>query len=157
MSDLRPIADELHEVLTQEYLLSGELLALIGQERQYLERGDEGGLLASTGRKQQLLTTLQQVTAQRLTLLGSQDGTLPERWTDALDAFPALAQQHANLLELVHTLQNENQHLGLLLNRKAHFITRLLDRLRPDNGEAGLYHSNGNPSYNAGARKLISV
>lgn len=161
MSAMHEIATELHAVLTEEYLLSGELLDLIGQERQQLERGDQAALNLCLQSKNQLLDRLQGVTAQRLGLLrGEGLGTtpgLPDHWTASLTEFPALALQHARLLDLVQKLREENQTLGHMLNRKSHFITRLLDRMRPEAAVPATYQRNGSHYHAAGTRKLISV
>lgn len=160
MSTLQHIESELHAVLTQEYLLSGELLDLIGRERQQLLNGDQGSLDQCIESKHQLLDRLQRVTTQRLELLRSEGLNttpgLPDHWTDALNEFPALAQQHAQLLDVVQHLREENQILGHMLNRKGHFITKLLDRLRPENATP-VYGRHGNHYHEAGTRKLISV
>jgi flagellar biosynthesis/type III secretory pathway chaperone len=110
--------------------------------------------------KHQLLDRLQGVTTQRLDLLRAEGlgitPGLPDHWTDSLNEFPALANQHALLLDVVQKLREENQSLGHMLNRKGHFITKLLDRMRP---EAALptYGRNGGHYHEAGTRKLISV
>jgi flagellar biosynthesis/type III secretory pathway chaperone len=158
---LEQIATELYAVLTEEYFLSGELLDVIGQEKQQLERGDQSALALSLENKHQLLDKLQAVTAQRLGLLqGKGLNTtpgLPDHWSASLSEFPALASQHAQLLDLVQKLREENQNLGHMLNRKSHFITRLLDRMKPDTGVPPVYQSNGSQYHDAGTRKLISV
>lgn len=157
---LHAIESELHEVLTEEYFLSGELLDLIGRERQQLLSGDQNGMNQCIESKHQLLDRLQDVTNRRLHLLRSEglntNPALPGHWTDALSEFPALAQQHAQLLDVVQHLREENQILGHMLNRKGHFITRLLDRMRPENATP-VYGRNGNHYHEAGTRKLISV
>ncbi len=157
---LHAIESELHEVLTEEYFLSGELLDLIGRERQQLLSGDQHGMNQCIESKHQLLDRLQGVTNRRLHLLRSEglntNPTLPGHWTDSLNEFPALAQQHAQLLDVVQHLREENQILGHMLNRKGHFITRLLDRMRPENATP-VYGRNGNHYHEAGTRKLISV
>ena len=157
---MQQIATALHAVLTEEYLLSGELLDLIGRERQQLLSGDQAGLNQCIQSKHQLLDRLQGVTVQRLDLLRSEGMNttpgLPDHWTDSLSEFPALAHQHAQLLEVVQKLREENQILGHMLNRKGHFITKLLDRMRPD-AAAPVYGRNGNHYHEAGTRKLISV
>src|SRR5690606_19652172 len=154
------IASELHAVLTDEYLLSGELLDLIGQERQQLLNGDQAGMNQCVQSKHQLLDRLQSTTNRRLHLLRSEglntNPTLPGYWTDSLSEFPALAQQHAQLLDVVQHLREENQILGHMLNRKGHFITKLLDRMRPD-AAVPTYGRNGSHYHEAGTRKLISV
>lgn len=157
---MQQIAIELHAVLTEEYLLSGELLDLIGQERQQLERGDQAALSLCLQNKHQLLDRLQGVTTQRLDMLRGQGlgltPGLPDHWTDSLSEFPALANQHALLLDLVQKLREENQSLGHMLNRKGHFITKLLDRMRPE-APTPTYGRNGSHYHEAGSRKLISV
>jgi flagellar biosynthesis/type III secretory pathway chaperone len=161
MSAMQLIATELHAVLTEEYLLSGELLDLIGQERQQLQCGDQAGLSLCLQCKNQLLDKLQTVTTHRLDLLhGEGLGTtpgLPDHWTASLNEFPLLASQHAQLLDLVQKLREENQTLGHMLNRKSHFITRLLDRMRPDTAVPATYQRNGNQYHDAGTRKLVSI
>jgi flagellar biosynthesis/type III secretory pathway chaperone len=157
---MQQIASQLHAVLTEEYLLSGELLDLIGQERQQLLSGDQSGLTECIESKHQLLDRLQSVTTQRLGLLRSEGLNttpgLPDHWTDSLSEFPALANQHAQLLDVVQKLREENQILGHMLNRKGHFITKLLDRMRPD-AAVPTYGRNGSHYHEAGTRKLISV
>lgn len=157
---MHQIASTLHAVLTEEYLLSGELLDLIGRERQQLLNGDQDGMNQCIQSKHQLLDRLQGVTAQRLDLLRSEGLNttpgLPDHWTDALSEFPALAQQHAQLLDVVQKLREENQMLGHMLNRKSHFITKLLDRMRPD-AAVTTYGRNGGHYHEAGTRKLVSV
>lgn len=157
---MQQIASALHAVLTEEYLLSGELLDLIGRERQQLLSGDQGGLNQCIESKHALLDRLQGVTTQRLDLLRSEGLNttpgLPDHWTDALSEFPALANQHAQLLEVVQKLREENQILGHMLNRKGHFITKLLDRMRPE-AATPVYGRNGAHYHEAGTRKLISV
>lgn len=157
---MHQIATELHAVLTDEYLLSGELLDLIGREKQQLLSGDQASLNQCIESKHMLLDRLQSVTTQRLDLLRSAGlGTapgLPDHWTDALSEFPALAQQHAQLLDIVQKLRDENQVLGHMLNRKGHFITKLLDRMRPESA-LPTYGRNGGHYHEAGTRKLISV
>lgn len=161
MNAMEPIAAALHEVLTEEYLLSGELLALIAQEKQQVERGDQAALASGIAGKHQLLDRLQAVTARRIALLARQGEIsgqdLPGQWTASLNEFPALARQHTLLLELVQKLREENQALGNLVNRKAHFISLLLDQLQPDAVAAGTYQSNGSKHLEAGSRRLISV
>jgi flagellar biosynthesis/type III secretory pathway chaperone len=157
---LQAISDDLQDVLTEEYLLSGELLDMIGRERQQLLSGDHEGMNQCVASKHQLLDRLQSVTNRRLHLLRREglntNPTLPGHWTDSLSEFPALAQQHAQLLDVVQHLREENQILGHMLNRKGHFITRLLDRMRPENATP-VYGRNGNHYHEAGTRKLISV
>jgi flagellar biosynthesis/type III secretory pathway chaperone len=157
---LQPIATELHDVLTEEYLLSGELLDLIGRERQQLLNGDHAGMNQCIESKHSLLDRLQSVTNRRLHLLRSEglntNPTLPGHWTDSLSEFPILAQQHAELLGVVQHLREENQILGHMLNRKGHFITKLLDRMRPENATP-VYGKSGNHYHEAATRKLISV
>jgi flagellar biosynthesis/type III secretory pathway chaperone len=140
--------------------LSGELLDMIGQERQHLLRGDQAELNQCVQNKHRLLDKLQSVTLHRLQLLrleglGTTPG-LPDHWTDALSEFPAIAQQHAQLLDVVQKLREENQILGHMLNRKGHFITKLLDRMRPESA-LPTYGRNGSQYHEAGTRKLISV
>jgi flagellar biosynthesis/type III secretory pathway chaperone len=161
MSAMQQIATELHAVLTQEYLLSGELLDLIGQERQKLECGDAAGLNLCLQNKNQLLDKLQAVTTHRLDLLGHEGlGTtpgLPDHWTASLAEFPVLARQHAQLLDTVQKLREENQTLGQMLNRKGHFLARLLDAVRPEAAIPATYERNGSHYHAAGTRRLISV
>jgi flagellar biosynthesis/type III secretory pathway chaperone len=157
---MQHIATQLHAVLTEEYLLSGELLDMIGQERQLLLNSDQNGLNQCLQSKHKLLDRLQNVTLKRLQMLrleglGTTPG-LPDHWADALSEFPAIAQQHAQLLDIVQKLREENQILGHMLNRKGHFITKLLDRMRPDNA-LPTYGRNGSHYHEAGTRKLISV
>ena len=160
MAAMQQIETELHAVLTEEYLLSGELLDLIGREKQHLLSGDQQGLGQCVESKHQLLDRLQNVTLHRLDILRSKGLSttpgLPDHWTDSLSEFPALAQQHAQLLDVVQHLREENQILGHMLNRKGHFITKLLDRMRPD-AALPTYGPNGGHYHEAGTRKLISV
>ncbi|HEY0963306.1 MAG TPA: flagellar protein FlgN [Pseudomonadales bacterium] len=157
---MHQIAPALHAVLTEEYLLSGELLDLIGREKQQLLSGDQASLSQCVESKHALLDRLQHVTMQRLDLLRSEGLNttpgLPDHWTDSLSEFPALANQHAQLLEVVQRLREENQSLGHMLNRKGHFITKLLDRMRPESAQP-TYGRNGSHYHEAGTRKLISV
>ena len=151
------LATELYAILTEEYLLSGELLALIAQEKQQLECNDQAALIVSTQGKHKLLDRLQAVTAQRLDLAGIDGLDLPQHWHDSLAGFPALASQHARLLDVVQRLRTENQTLGQMLNRKALFVTRMLDNLNTENIPADIYQRNGSRQHDANTRKLITV
>jgi flagellar biosynthesis/type III secretory pathway chaperone len=151
------IAAELHAILTEEYLLSGELLAMIGREKQQLECGNPAALDTHMLDKHCLLDKLQAVTTRRIALLGSQGAELPGQWTASLAEFPALARQHMLLLDLVQKLQDENQALGDLVNRKARFVSLLLDQLQPAALPAATYHSNGSTHPQAASRRLITV
>jgi len=157
VNTLAPIVASLHAILSEEYLLSGELLAHIGQEKQHLERGDQAALQQAVLSKQTLLDRLQAVTAQRLDLVGTLGDGLPVQWSATLQEFPALARQHALLLDLVQQLRAENNLLGQLLQRKTQFVSSVLARLQPGPAAGSLYHSNGSRLVEGGHRKLVSV
>lgn len=140
------LGNSLGQLLAAEIDLSERLLALIGREKLLMEQPlhpDADDLLHH---KLDLLTKLQQTSQQRADLMqrhgfdASAAGI--KACTQACATTPGIAKAFQRLLQLAQECHDANQRLGLLLNRKAGFFSRLLSNLA-DGGQSPLYQANG--------------
>lgn len=136
----------LGRLLAAEIDLSERLLAVIGREKVLMEQPlapDADDLLQH---KLALLQELQETSTRRLDLMQRHgfDATPAgiKACSSACAHTPGIKKAFQQLAQLAHTCHDANQHLGLLLNRKAGFFARLLTNLA-DGGQAPLYQANG--------------
>ena len=148
------LVTELRELLTQEIALHKHLLALLHQEREFLIDLSTEEILENTKKKETCTLKIKMLEESRSVLvkqLSQQCGVPAEELT-----LSQIVSTRSTLTSLIKSIQEANQHNGLVVKDALHYCKRSLDFLYSSSVASPTYVDGGRIKDRARFGSLLS-